>query len=81
MSQEEILQALRSIAHEEADITELPTGDLQASLDSVQRMSLMVAIEDHFLIIFDPEEESQLATLDDLIAMIHKKLQELEEHV
>jgi len=81
MSQEEILQALRSIAQDEADITELPTGDLQESLDSVQRMSLMVAIEDHFLIIFDPEEESQLETLDDLVAMIHKKSQEINEHV
>jgi acyl carrier protein len=81
MSQEEILQALRSIAQHETDITELPTGDLQESLDSVQRMSLMVAIEDHFLIIFDPEEESQLETLDDLVAMIHKKSQEIDEHV
>lgn len=81
MSQEEILQALRTIAQEESDISELPTGVLQESLDSVQRMSLMVAIEDHFLIIFDPEEESQLETLDDLVAMIHKKSQEINEHV
>lgn len=81
MSQEEILHTLRVIAQEEADITELPTGDLQESLDSVQRMSLMVAIEDHFLIMFDPEEESQLETLDDLIVMIHKKSQEIDDHV
>lgn len=81
MSKEEILLAIRSIAQDEADITEIPTGDLQESLDSVQRMSLMVAIEDHFLIMFDPEEESQIETLDDLIAMIHKKSQEIDEHV
>lgn len=81
MSKDDILHVLRTIAKDEADITNLPTGNLQESLDSIQRMSLMVAIEDHFLIMFDPEEEADLNTLDDLISMIQSKSQSIASHV
>ena len=52
----------------------LPTGDLGAHLDSVQRLSLVVAIEDHFEICFDPEDEEGVQTLDDVVALVHGKL-------
>ena len=77
MASEEILLALQTIAKEEAGIDTLPTEELQESLDSVQRMSLMVAIEDHFLIMFEPEEESELNTVDDLVLKIAEKIQAL----
>lgn len=77
MASEEILLALQTIAKDEAGIDTLPTEELQESLDSVQRMSLMVAIEDHFLIMFEPEEESELNTVDDLVLKIAEKIQEM----
>jgi acyl carrier protein len=53
---------------------DIPTGDLAANLDSVQRLTLVVAIEDHFEICFDPEDEEQVETLNDVVRLIHGKL-------
>lgn len=52
----------------------LPEGDLAEHLDSVERMSLVVAIEDHFEIIFEAEDEETVRTLDDVIAVVRAKL-------
>ena len=72
----DIRQQLSRIAKEELGWTQpLPTGDLGETLDSMQRLSLVVEIEDHFEICFDPEEEETLNTLDDVIRVIDKKLQ------
>lgn len=54
----------------------LPEGDLSAHLDSMQRLSLVVAIEDHYRICFDPEDDEAVHTLDDVIAIVHRKLGE-----
>jgi acyl carrier protein len=53
---------------------DLPDGDLATHLDSVQRLTLVVAIEDHFKVCFDPEDEEQVETLDDVIQLIQRKL-------
>lgn len=53
---------------------ELPEGELAAHLDSVQRLTLVVAIEDHFKVCFDPEDEEHIETLDDVIQLIQRKL-------
>ena len=52
----------------------LSEGDLASQLDSIQRLSLVVAIEDHFKICFEPEEEDSIETLDEVIALIAAKL-------
>jgi hypothetical protein len=54
----------------------LPPGDLAEQLDSVQRLQLVVAIEDHFRICFDPEDDAGIRTLDDAVALIASKLGE-----
>ena len=51
----------------------IPEGSLSDKLDSMQLLSLTVAIEDHYEICFEPEEEEQVDTFDDLIALIAKK--------
>lgn len=51
----------------------LPDGELAASLDSLQRLALVVAIEDHFRIQFDPEDEETVRTVDDVIRVIERK--------
>lgn len=52
----------------------LPEGDLAESLDSVQRLTLVVALEDRFEICFDPEDESGVKTMDDVMALLRQKL-------
>ena len=52
----------------------LPVGELADSLDSVQRLTLVVALEDRFEICFDPEDEAEVRTMDDVLALIRQKL-------
>lgn len=52
----------------------LLTGDLAQHLDSVQRLTLVVAIEDTFEVCLDPEDEAQVATLDDVVQLVQGKL-------
>jgi acyl carrier protein len=74
MTSIEIHTALRKIALEELDWKEdLPTGSLSASLDSMQKLSLVVGIEDHFHICFEPEEETSIDTVEALVSFIQKK--------
>lgn len=53
----------------------LPDGELAASLDSMDRLALVVAIEDHYQIAFEPDDEAGLVTLDDVIALIARRLE------
>ena len=79
MNHTEIRNVLQEIAREELDWTQdLPTGSLSEELDSMQKMSLVVGIEDRFLICFEPEEEQQIDTVETLISFISKKLTERE---
>jgi acyl carrier protein len=52
----------------------LNEGELAEQLDSVQRLTLVVAIEDHFEICFDPEDEEKIRGFDDLVSTIETKL-------
>ena len=64
---ETIQSKLEQIAREELGWSAgIPTGDLSAELDSVQRLSLIVAIEDTFEICFEPEDESAIQSISDL---------------
>jgi hypothetical protein len=45
----------------------LPEGDLSHVLDSLQRLTLAVAIEDRFEICLDEDAERSIATFDDLV--------------
>ncbi len=47
-----------------------PEGDLSEVLNSVQRLTLLVALEDHFEICFAPEAEATLRTFDDVVTYI-----------
>ena len=73
---QDISLTLKDIVRSELDWKQdtLPKGSLAEQLDSIQRLSLMVAIEDHFTIIFSPEDEEKVDTIDDLIKLIEIKL-------
>ena len=77
MNHTEIRNALQEIAQDELDWNQdLPSGSLSEELDSMQKMSLVVGIEDRFLICFEPEEEDQIDTIETLISFISQKIKE-----
>ncbi|MDH5512880.1 MAG: acyl carrier protein [Gammaproteobacteria bacterium] len=47
------------------------------NMDSLQRMTLYIALEDEFQNTMPPEEVTGLATVRDIIAFIDKRIQEL----
>ncbi len=55
---------------------ELPTGDLSAVLDSVQRLTLVVALEDRFEICFADDDDASVHTVDDVVRVIQQRLGE-----
>jgi acyl carrier protein len=59
---------------DEAPIAALGDGDLARHLDSVQRLTLVVAIEDTFAICLDPDDEGRVATLDDVVALVVERV-------
>lgn len=52
----------------------IPEGELSLFLDSMQRLTLVVAIEDHYSICFEPEDEEVILTFTDVAKLIQKKL-------
>jgi len=77
MSREEILERVRRAVREDL-ACEVPVDessdllkDLQ--LDSLQRVTLAVALENDFEICFDPEEEQALATIGDVVDLLERE--------
>ncbi len=70
----EIRQTLRELAVAELDWEgELPDGAIADYLDSLQRMALVVAVEDEFRIVLEPDDEERIETIDDLVTIIRRK--------
>lgn len=78
MARPEILQGLAAAARKELGYSgELHPGlrlveDLQ--LDSIRLLSLAMAVEDHFQIALDADDEAGIVTVGDLLALIETKL-------
>jgi acyl carrier protein len=54
----------------------LPEGDLSEVLDSVQRLTLVIAIEDHYQICFEPEEDEAVVSLDDVVDLVAARIED-----
>jgi acyl carrier protein len=50
-----------------------PTAELGSRLDSLQRLSLVVALEDHFGLCFEPEDDEQARTLDEVLRVLRAR--------
>ena len=74
MSPQEVHSQLAVLARTHLGGRELPQGPLAAELDSMQRLTLVVAIEDHFEICFAPEEDEQVHTVDDVVHVVLRHL-------
>lgn len=69
-----VKERLTQIAREELKWKELPQGLLKDTLDSMQMLSLVVAVEDAFEVIFAPEDEASVQSIEDLVTLIMTKL-------
>ena len=75
-SKESIRKTIQSLVHEELGWTqEIPKENLSGYLDSIQRLNLLVCIEDHYRIAFEEEEDHSIDTLEQLIGLILHKIQ------
>lgn len=72
----DLQEEIRRLAARELDLQDdALQGDLSENLDSMQRLSLVVAIEDHYKICFDPVDEQGTLTFQDVVKLVQRKLQ------
>ena len=77
MNTQDITQKVLQLMKQELGWEEPLQGtSLSENLDSVQKLSLVVAIEDHYEICFDPEDGEEIESLDQIVALIQRKTQE-----
>lgn len=69
---------LADLAREHLGADTLPDGDLAEHFDSMQRLALVVAIEDHFHVAFEPGDDEAARTVDDVIAILRRRLSEAD---
>ena len=67
---------LRIAREELGDAAPTEATDLSETLDSMQRLQLVVAIEDHFQICFEPEDDEAVLTLDDVVSVVEQRLKD-----
>ena len=90
MTREEILQAVEEVARAHLDLGRRPDRGGGAgtdrfgpelrlvedlALDSIQRLTLAVEVENRFRICLDPEDEEGIETVGDLAAVVERKLE------
>lgn len=76
MTPQELQEAVVAVLREEVKWEgPLPEGGLDRHLDSMQRLALVVALEDRFEICFTPEDEQGIHDLGDLVRCIGAKLE------
>ena len=75
-SKESIQKTIQLLVQQELGWTqEIPTENLSGYLDSIQRLNLLVCIEDHYRIAFEEEEDHSIDSLEQLIGLIRQKIQ------
>lgn len=80
MTRTEIFTQVQQVVRQHLDLdlpVELQTellGDLR--LDSIQRLTLVVELENLFQICFEPQDEVGIHTFDDLVGVIDSKLRQ-----
>jgi len=67
--------ARRELSLSDDDLARIDdTADLGEHLDSLQVLQLVVAIEDHFKICFEPEDDENSTTLGDVVGVVERRL-------
>ena len=76
MTDAQILETLSQLVRDKLKVDAPLDGELADHLDSIQRLTLVVAIEDHFEICFDESDEAEIHDLNDLVVAIQTKLRQ-----
>lgn len=83
MTRDEILQGIEAVArtHLERSDRLSPGLDLieDLELDSLGLLTLAVEVENHFQICLEQEDEAQIRTVADLMAVVERKLGKASE--
>lgn len=70
-----IAAALHALAQRELGTPLPPPGTpLNEAFDSMALMTLVVAVEDHFEVCLEPEDECRIVTADDLVDVVLVRL-------
>lgn len=71
MERDAIRDTVLKLAKEELG-DKMPPSDAELSdtLDSVQLLALVVAVEDHFEVAFEPGDDEQARTLEDVVDLV-----------
>ncbi len=78
MTRDEILAGVAAVAREHLHLTVevSPAARLVEDLgcDSLKLLTLAAEVENRFQVVLEPEDEARIATVDDLIAVLARKL-------
>jgi len=78
MNDRQVLQEIEDVAREHLGWTGQLRPEMRLAedleLDSIKTLTLAVEVEDRFQICIDPESESQIVTVGDLVAAVRRKL-------
>lgn len=83
MTRDEILRGIEAVAREHLDWPGGLTPDLglieDLELDSLGLLTLAVEVENHFRICLEEQDEAEIQTIADLVAVVERKLGERPE--
>ncbi len=78
ITEENILQRIAAVAREKLEIDVTLRRDMRLvedlALDSIRLMTLAMEVEDRFRICLDEEDEENIVTVADLVAVVGRKL-------
>jgi acyl carrier protein len=77
VTRDEVREKVVAIATKELGAaTPAIDADLAQALDSVQRLTLVVAIEDAFEVAFEPDDDAVVHTLEDVVDVLIRRRSE-----
>ena len=78
MTDEEILQGIVGVAREHLGWTGALAGEMRLvedlDLDSLRLLTLAVEVENHFRVCLDEQDEQEIETVADLVAVVRREL-------
>lgn len=77
MERASVLNDVRRVLHEHlsiADVDETTHLFRDLELDSIQQLTLVVELENHFKICFDQGDEADIETIGDVVDAVEKRL-------
>ena len=78
MTEDEILKRIAEVARDKLGLEQAVRRDMRLvedlELDSIRLLTLAMEVEDRFEICLDEDDEAAIVTVDDLVAVVGRKL-------